>query len=347
MTNAPSILRLLRAALVGATLAATSLAAQAAEVPPIEGGNDLLDPLARLGEPVSLITSTEVEGPYITLGDLFTGVGDRAGIPVARSPQAGRSAILDAEWLARTAQAHDLRWSPRGAFVQAVVSRPGMTVPMEDILASLRETLARHGAPADGEIHLSVTQRAMTIPRDAALAIHVSDDQYDPSSGRFSAVIEAPAGSPDAERMRLSGRVIATREIPVPLRRVAHDEVIDPHDLEYVRVRVDRLPQDVAMDAESLIGRTPRTFLMGGEPVRLSGVVAPTVIHKGALVTMELNLPGMALSAQGRAMENAGAGETLRVTNTTSNQVILATVAGPNRVVIRPPGLGPNQTASR
>jgi flagella basal body P-ring formation protein FlgA len=314
-----------------------------ADMPMVAPGQAMANP----SQPINLIQSTDVEGPYITLGDLFTGVGDRAAVPVARSPQAGRTAILDADWLARTALANDLDWHPQGSFVQAVVTRPGTTVPTEDILAALRQTLKRHGAPENGEITLSTAQRALTIPSDAPMDIGVSEDQYDPSTGRFSAMVEAPAGSPDAEHLRLSGRIIDTREVPVPLRRLSRTEVIDARDIEYIRMRVDRLPKDAVMDAERLIGKSPRTFLRDGEPVRISNVVNPTVVEKGALVTMELRMPGIALTTQGRAVEAAGQGDTLRVTNTASNQVVLATVAGPNRVIVHVAGVGSAQTASR
>ncbi|MCF8481850.1 MAG: flagellar basal body P-ring formation chaperone FlgA [Rhodospirillum sp.] len=347
-------IRLARLALIGLTSALAQMTggavspAWANEVPAdILSTVDPVEALLAPGQPVNLIRASDVEGPYITLGDLFTGVGDRASIPVARAPQAGRAAILDAEWLTRTAQANDLDWHPQGSFVQAVVTRPGVTVPTEDILAALRQALKRHGAPQDGEIHLSTAQRTLTIPSDVPMDIGVSEDQYDPSTGRFSAMIEAPIGSPEAEYLRLSGRIIATRDVPVPLRRLSRTEVIDAHDLEYIRVRVDRLPKDAILDAESLIGHSPRTFLRDGEPVRISAVVNPTVVEKGALVTMELRMPGMSLTAQGRAMEAAGQGETLRVSNTGSNQVVLATVAGPNRVIVHTPGIGVAQTASR
>ncbi|WP_413207051.1 flagellar basal body P-ring formation chaperone FlgA [Rhodospirillum sp. A1_3_36] len=346
--------RLVRLAMIGLTVVLGPIAAGlvspslANEVPsadmPMGNFNQAL-PIP--GQPINLIQASDVEGPYITLGDLFTGVGDRATIPVARSPQAGRTAILDADWLNRTAQANDLDWHPQGSFVQAVVTRPGTTVPTEDILSALRHTLKRHGAPENGEITLSTAQRALTIPSGSPMNISVSEDQYDPSTGRFSAVVEALAGSPDAEQLRLSGRIIDTREIPVPLRRISRTEVIDAHDLEYIRMRVDRLPKDVIVDAENLIGQSPRTFLRDGEPVRISSVINPIVVEKGALVTMELRMPGIALTTQGRAMEAAGQGETLRVSNTASNQVVLATVAGPNRVIVHIPSVGNPQTASR
>ncbi len=46
----------------------------------------------------------------------------------------------------------------------------------------------------------------------------------------------------------------------------------------------------------------------------------------------------MTLTAQGRALEDGGAGDTVRVVNTQSNTVVQAVVTGANRVSVLPAG---------
>jgi flagella basal body P-ring formation protein FlgA len=68
--------------------------------------------------------------------------------------------------------------------------------------------------------------------------------------------------------------------------------------------------------------------------VRAGDIAEPIVVHKGDLVTVALNTPGMQLTAQGKAMEDGAMGASIRIANTQSNRVIDAVVAGPNQVMI-------------
>ncbi len=51
-------------------------------------------------------------GAFVTLGDLFAGVGDKATLRVAAAPRPGLSLSLDAGFLARKAQEAGLAWTP-------------------------------------------------------------------------------------------------------------------------------------------------------------------------------------------------------------------------------------------
>ncbi|MBK1666232.1 flagella basal body P-ring formation protein FlgA [Rhodospirillum rubrum] len=343
----PSLALPLAALLLGSALglgAGSWGAARAAEVS--EGNGAAYAPLT-IDAPVSLNRAIDLEGPYLTLGDLFTGVSDKASVPVARAPRPGRSAILDADWLDRTARAYEIPWRPHSGLEQAVITRPGSTVPADRIQETLRVMLTALGAPSDTEIQVTSTQTPLTVPLGVSPSIRTLEEQFDPSSGRFSAVLEAPAGEADAERVRISGRLFATREIPVLSRRVGRDEIIGPRDVSFLRERLDRLPPDAITDVADLVGMTPRIAVRDGQPLRRADVVRPILLKKGALVTMELRMPGIAVSAQGRALDNGAEGDTVRVINTASNQTILATVSGGNRVIVQAPGGLPRQTASR
>ena len=57
-----------------------------------------------------------VEGQYVTLGDIFSGIDlEQSDIPVAHSPQPGRQTVLDYRWLYGIAQRHKVQWRPRTA----------------------------------------------------------------------------------------------------------------------------------------------------------------------------------------------------------------------------------------
>ncbi len=57
--------------------------------------------------------------------------------------------------------------------------------------------------------------------------------------------------------------------------------------------------------------------------------VADAIVRRGQPITLVYEAPGLALTLRGRALEDAGLGQSVRVLNTTSNQTIDAVVTGP------------------
>ena len=58
------------------------------------------------------------------------------------------------------------------------------------------------------------------------------------------------------------------------------------------------------------------------------------MVAKGKLITLSFRKGGILLSAQGKALENGGLGDTVRVMNTQSKSVVQGTVTGPETVVV-------------
>jgi len=71
--------------------------------------------------------------------------------------------------------------------------------------------------------------------------------------------------------------------------------------------------------------QTPTNFANGGS----TQSIGDAAVHRGEMVTLVYRLPGMELSAHARAVEDGAIGQTIRLTNLTSNRVIDATITGP------------------
>ena len=309
---------------------------------PAWGDGGTQEPLPELayGEataPVMLNGQVVVGERLVRLGDLFANVpADKAEIPVAYAPEPGREAILDARWLYRVAHHYGIDWRPLSAKEQAVVVRDSITVGRTEIEDHVRAALVERGA--DPSVGIELANRLMTLhlPAEASNRIAVDDIYHDPRSGRFTAMITAPAGSPQAERVRVTGKVFRTVEVPVIASRLLPGDVIDRTDIEWIEVRADDLQRDALVDAADLIGRTPTRGLAAGQPVRSRDVRDPLLVERGQLVTIYHRHPLMTLAVQGKALQNGSKGDVVRVQNTRSNTVLEATVSGAGRVVVQP-----------
>ncbi|MBR0680759.1 flagellar basal body P-ring formation protein FlgA [Roseomonas eburnea] len=274
------------------------------------------------------------EDAMLRLGDLFENAGRLANQSVGAAPAPGRRMVLDAANLAAIARRHGLAWRPLSGEERSIVERPGRPVPREEIEALLRLDLARLGAEAETELELPGFAPPL-VPLSALPEIALEAPYYDGTSRRFSATLVVAAEGMPTQRLRIAGRALPTVPVVLAARRIAVGEVVRPGDIEERRIRAERVRPGTAQRAEEVIGRQMRRPIGTDLPFMLVDLVAPVVVAKNQPVLMLLEAPGLALTAQGRAMEAAALGEVLPVMNLASRSVVEAEAIGPGRVRVR------------
>lgn len=275
-----------------------------------------------------------VDGDVVKLGDLFDNVGTKADVAIARAPAPGRRATLDADWLQRVANMNGIDWRPQNAFEQSVVERSGVTVTHDQIEAELLTALAGQGVAGDSQIELANRATQVVVPVGVPLQIGVRDLFYDNHYKRFTATVEVPANSPSATRIRVTGRVFQTVDVPVLSRQVSRGDVIAARDISWAKMREDTIRRDIAIDPSQIVGMTPRQLVRSGQMISTSDLQKPVAVARGALVTMVLKNGSMSLSAQGHAVEQGSVGDVIRVTNSHSNLTVEGRIEGPNMVSV-------------
>ncbi len=284
---------------------------------------------------VLLRPNVVVDEDVLKLGDLFDNVGAKADTAVARSPAPGRRVTVDADWLQRVANSNGIGWHPRNVFEQAVIERSGVTINHDQIEAELLNALAAQGVSSgNGLIELANRSAQIIVPVGVALQIGIRDLNYDSHYKRFTATVEVPANAANATRLRVSGRLLQTVDVPVLARPIGRGEVVSARDLVWAKTREDSLRHDILTDADQIIGMSPRQTLRGGQMISSSDLQKPIAVARGALVTMVLKSGAMSLSAQGRAVEQGSIGDVIRVTNTHSNLTVEGKVEAPNIVSV-------------
>ena len=167
----------------------------------------------------------------------------------------------------------------------------------------------------------------------------VEDIRYDRKTGRFSAIVAAPANNPAATRLRVSGRSYRVLHLPVLAERQLKDDIIQEDDIIWIEAKAERMQANVIIDEHDLIGMSPKRGLRAGQPIYRTDIRKPILVKRGSLVTIRLQYGGMSLSAQGRAQEDGSKGQVIRVSNSQSSQVIEAEVNRAGSVVVRMPQL--------
>jgi flagella basal body P-ring formation protein FlgA len=159
----------------------------------------------------------------------------------------------------------------------------------------------------------------------------VEQMNFDPATRRFAAMLRSNEGERET-RFRVDGEVWTEIQVPVPTRRIAAGEVIGEDDLTLVPMRSDQVSGRTLTSAQAMVGMEAKRLLSPGRPVQAGSVNQPVIIQRNKPVTVEFRQGPLLVTARGRALEDAGMGDLVRVQNLDSSRTLTATVTGPGTV---------------
>jgi flagella basal body P-ring formation protein FlgA len=277
-----------------------------------------------------------VDEPVVRLSDLFENAGPRAEAVLGPAPAPGRRQVVEAAQLLAIARIHGIAWRPVGGAERVVLERPGRAVAREEVTLALRAALRGQGLEEEAELELQGFAPPM-VPEGAFVQIAVEGATLDVTGGRFVATLAVAAEGMPMQRLRLAGRVVQTVPMLVAARRLPAGEVVRAADLRVVRVPAGRLRPGAAQDPAQAVGQALRRPAGAEQPLLLADLAQPAAVERGQTVTMLYEVPGMVLTAQGRAMEAAPRGGAVPVMNLASRVVVEAEVVAPGRVRVGMP----------
>lgn len=280
-----------------------------------------------------------VKSDSVRLGDLFSDAGKHADRVVLQAPEPGRKIVVNVNWLYRVARAYGVEWRPLSTLDQVVVERASHLVSADrirEVLSlSIRDDL---GSEKKFEIELDNRLLQIHLPGEAAPSIDVQTLQLDRRHQRFTAVLVGARDSTRPARVTATGRYYRLVDIPVLVRRMRGDEIIDRADIRLLTMRADKLDLNALRQADDLVGMSPMRTLAPGRPVKPSEIRPPVLVAKGSIVTMVYQTDRMVLTAQGKALQDGSEGETIRIQNAKTFKTIDGVVTGSGTVTVAPTG---------
>jgi len=282
-----------------------------------------------------LKTSLGVDGRTIALGDLFTKVGDKAKIIVLDAPAPGKTKNISGNELQRMANKHGLDWQKPDYLRKVSITRHAHTIASSDIQLLIHEVAVDAGADPDSQIRFFGRNKGIIVPMDAT-ADDITFEAFSLSDkgDRFSATLLVPSGGDVPTKLNLNGVLEEVRVIPVFNTSIMPGEVIQAENLSWIKYPAKRLNGRVIMTSQQLIGMTVRRPARTDKPINNNDVSAPIAVAKGDAVTMTVRTRAMLLSAGGKALENGGIGDTIRVINSKTRLTVDAKIVRPGQVEI-------------
>ncbi|SLN77133.1 flagellar basal body P-ring formation chaperone FlgA [Oceanibacterium hippocampi] len=283
---------------------------------------------------VTLRHDAVVDGNQIRVGDVFDGAGAAEKLILSGAPRPGETVVFRPSSLVSYLHRNNLAWRPSPDLRRVVVRRAGNLVSSEAIVDEIRYAIEQQGHDGSFDIQLSLRNFSLYVASDEMPTVAVRDLVYDAHRGQFQALIVAPATGEGGQRLRVSGRVFKSVEVPVLARQLSPGEVIAADDVRLVAVRESTVRRNTVLESDTLVGMAVKRPIRAGQPVRVGDLTTPKLVTKGELVSIRLRSGSLSLTASGIAQESGAAGDIIRVVNQQSRKTIQATVEGPRIVTV-------------
>ncbi|MAU42103.1 MAG: flagella basal body P-ring formation protein FlgA [Kordiimonas sp.] len=292
----------------------------------------LTDKTAAFAAP-QLQSHSIVDQNIITLGDVFAGLEKGQNVWVADAPIPGRHVTLPVKYIAAITRRHGIAWRNHQGLRHIRVERDGYIVPRTALKNMVHTQLQNDGRPGNFQVSLHQNNiHLYLLPGQSETDVTLTRlDQR--RNGLFKATFSAPSGkSGSLQHITLSGQVTEVVSIPALKTMKAPGETITRADVVWITIPKARMSHSIIRQQGNLIGQTPRRPLQARTALRDSDVQPPVLVRKGSNVTMTIQAPGMMLSTIGRALQNGGMGDVIKLLNSTSHQTVMAQVTGLNEV---------------
>ncbi len=129
-------------------------------------------------------------------------------------------------------------------------------------------------------------------------------------------------------------------------RPLATKQLITDGDLVDRRTLVDRMTDDPLLTREQVVGQQAARELKAGTVMTGRLVDAVQLVRPGQFVTIEHSTGAVRVKIVARAIDGGCYGQSIRVKNETTREIIRVTVVGPQQASINPPDLSDKGTVA-
>ncbi|TDE38879.1 flagellar basal body P-ring formation chaperone FlgA [Antarcticimicrobium sediminis] len=193
---------------------------------------------------------------------------------------------------------------------------PAAPATAANIVALVTERATQEFGPGMPDSGFFKVRMAAGLPSEGEF---IREFWIDHDTGQFIANVVTDRG----DVRRVWGVATLTQPVPVPVRRVMPDTIVQPEDVEMVDMPWARVNAYAITDAKGLVGMQVRRMLSPGRPVQIQSVQPPIIISRGERVTIQLNFGGLELAVSGKAISDAHLGQEVRVVNLSSNKTVV------------------------
>lgn len=281
--------------------------------------------------------SAVVDGPKVTLGDLFD-LSDNAAwaqTVVADAPAPGETDSIRIHTVSAAARRAGMAWDEATAPMTISIERASQPVSPDSLRDLLTTALPDDAMGRDWEMQLNNSRLSVHLP----VTSHVGDIEvrriyFDDRSGSFNATLVLPLGNGSSRDEVVTGRLIEIAYIPVLKDSMRTGDIIRKGDIHWQKMEARRINRNIMTGLDDITGMAARRSLRADTPLRPTDLQRPVLVKKGSTVTLVVDTGAMVLTATGRALENGALDDRIRILNTSTHITVEGVVTSPRQVTV-------------
>jgi len=146
------------------------------------------------------------------------------------------------------------------------------------------------------------------------------------SPGPVSLTIVVRVDGKPVRRLLASGTINVPTKVVVAAMPLSRDQIITRADVHLEERPLTQVPEGAMTDLQDAVGKRSRRGIGLGTPLQARLLEAPSVIKRGAVVTILAKTPVLSAVVQGQAKEDGAVGEQIRVVNLSSRKEVYGRV---------------------
>lgn len=278
-----------------------------------------------------------VAADVVTVGDLIENAGRHADRALFRAPDLGQFGTIQAWRVLEALRGIGITRLETHGVAEVRVERHGRSIASSEMADAVAGEFMRRAGLADRTrvaVTLDPNLPQMLVEATALDALAVERFAIDQTTGRFEASLIAQASAAGRARpLRVTGSVVELTDVVRLRRPLARGEVVTASD-----VAVDRVPRraggETTIVASEVVGLAARRSLGDGQVLRMADLERPRVVARNEQVTITFDVPGLLVTARGRALADGAVGDVIDVQNLQSRRNVQGVVVAPGRIAV-------------
>ncbi len=163
----------------------------------------------------------------------------------------------------------------------------------------------------------------------------ITEKQNNNFSGNLSITVEFYLDGESQRKIVLSGKLGIIKDVVKAARTINKGEIISSKDIILVTEKGKNNNKNSITSIEDIIGKRAIRRIQADQLICDSMVMVPPAIEKGARIMIKAENDDLIITASGKALEEGGLGDQIRVMNIVSGKEIIATVKRSDLVVVQ------------
>ncbi|MBB2176074.1 flagellar basal body P-ring formation protein FlgA [Gluconacetobacter johannae] len=282
----------------------------------------------------TLRSATVITSDVVRLSDLFADLEPQQDKVIGPAPGPGATIHVGGRQLIAIADQYGVDWLDQSPSAMATITRAGRVLDREFFAGLVQKSLPDIGP---GPVSMDLADfHPITVASDDPKPVILSDVDWDQRTGRFSATVYRthPTGDITQDSFLLTGTVRAPRRVLVFSHSLAAGAVISSSDVSIDESYTGYATAKIFMDGAEVEGMTLLHPVVAGEPVLERDLHRTLLVHKGDPILIAFTVPGVHLTATGRALEDGGSGQYVHALNLASSMIVTGRVANASEIEV-------------